>query len=154
MAVLKHIGETDERTSSVPQNAKFDKSVFEFLDSTLVSYNKNEIREYNGNPVFFSAPIEIKKGTAFSCGVLIGEVKKNYIQPHHQFFMAMGKDFKRKIPLECDSELLRRYLHGEEIPCECENGWAVVTVDGCTVGGAKVVSGMAKNHYPKGLRLH
>ncbi|MEE1074096.1 MAG: methylase, partial [Acutalibacteraceae bacterium] len=85
--------------------------------------------------------------------VTIGEIRKNYILPHHQFFMALGKDFKRQIKLKHDSEEVTKYLHGEEIPTDCENGWAVVTVDGCTVGGAKVVSGIAKNHYPKGLRL-
>ena len=67
--------------------------------------------------------------------------------------MAMGRDFRRKIELSADSEALARYLHGEEIETDVENGWAVVTVDGCAVGGAKIVSGRAKNHYPKGLRI-
>ena len=95
----------------------------------------------------------IEKGVAFACGVTIGELRKNYIQPHHQFFMAMGRDFRRKIELTRDSEALARYLHGEEIEAKGDNGWAVVTVDGCAVGGAKIVSGRAKNHYPKGLRI-
>jgi NOL1/NOP2/fmu family ribosome biogenesis protein len=47
---------------------------------------------------------------------------------------------------------LQKYLHGEEITVNCPNGWAVVTVNGCSVGGVKVVNGKAKNHYPKGLR--
>ena len=50
------------------------------------------------------------------------------------------------------SDELKKYLHGEEISANCENGWAVVTVNGCTLGGAKIVNGKAKNHYPKGLR--
>ena len=154
MAVLKHSGEREERDITPRPKGKTDKAVFEFLDSTLVGYNKADVTTYNGNPVFFSPSIEIKKGIAFSCGVLIGELRKNYIMPHHQFFMAMGRDFKRKIPLDRDSEQMIKYLRGEEIACDCENGWAVVTVDGCVVGGAKVVSGVAKNHYPKGLRLH
>ena len=154
MAVLKHKGEREERDIAPLPKQKIDKAVLEFLDSTLVDYNKNDVTVYNGNPVFFAPSIEIKKGTAFSCGVLIGELRKNYIMPHHQFFMAMGRDFKRKIPLERDGEQIIKYLRGEEITCDCENGWAVVTVDGCVVGGAKVVSGVAKNHYPKGLRFH
>ena len=43
-------------------------------------------------------------------------------------------------------------LEYEEFETDCENGWATVTVDGCTAGGVKVVNGRAKNHYPKGLR--
>ena len=67
--------------------------------------------------------------------------------------MARGKDFKRKVDLSADSDTLNKYLHGEEIQVDCEGGWAVITTSGCTVGGVKVVSGRAKNHYPKGLRL-
>lgn len=129
-----------------------DRAVYDFLDDILTEYEKERVLMYNGNPVYFTPDFEIKKGTAFSCGVSIGEVRKSYIQPHHQFFMAMGRLFKRKIELSAESDELKRYLHGEEITADCENGWAVVTVDGCAVGGAKVVSGRAKNHYPKGLR--
>jgi len=154
MAVLKNTNEAEERKFIALTKQKIDEAVFEFLDSTLINYDKSDVTLYNGNPVFFSPSLDIKKGTAFSCGVLIGELRKNYIMPHHQFFMAMGVDFRRKIPLEKDSERLFKYLRGEEIFCDQENGWAVVTVDGCVVGGAKVVSGVAKNHYPKGLRLH
>ena len=132
---------------------KIDKSVYDFLDSTLVSYEKEKVVMYNGNPVYFTSDFEIKKGTAFMCGVTIGEIAKNYIKPHHQFFMAMGKDFKRKIELSADSEEIKKYLHGEEFETSCENGWAVVMVDSCAAGGVKVSGGKAKNHYPKGLRI-
>ena len=67
--------------------------------------------------------------------------------------MALGSRFKRKIELSPDSDEIKKYLHGEEIETECQNGWAVVTVNGCSLGGAKVVGGVAKNHYPKGLRM-
>jgi len=152
MAVLHSTAFPRENTSYRTAPTKTDKIVSDFLRDTLTEYDESCVSEYNGNPVYINLPIEIKKGTAFSCGVNIGEVRKNYIQPHHQFFMAMGKLFKRKIELSADSEELKKYLHGEEIQANCPNGWAVVTVDGCTVGGAKVVSGTAKNHYPKGLR--
>ena len=88
------------------------------------------------------------------CGVTIGEIKKNYVLPHHQFFMAYGSGFKRKIDLAPDSHDIQKYLRGEEIKTDCPNGWAVVTVCGVAVGGAKVSNGVAKNHYPKGLRIH
>ena len=77
-------------------------------------------------------------------------MQKNYVQPHHQFFMAMGKNFKRQI--ELTTEEADSYLKGNTIPCSCENGWATVLIDGCTLGGVKAVNGTAKNHYPKGLR--
>ncbi len=153
MALLHRKGMASNHKKSAPlPKEKTDKIVTDFLDSTLVSYNINAVKTYNMNPVYFSSNIEIPKGSAFSCGVTIGEIKKNYIQPHHQFFMAMGKYFKRQIDLSPDSDEVKKYLHGEEIDIDCENGWAVITVNGCTLGGVKVVNGKAKNHYPKGLR--
>ena len=154
MAVLHNKNESyTSKTYFSPKKEKKDKIVTDFLRDVLDSYDEDHIIMYNSNPVYFSPDFDVPKGSAFCCGVTIGEIKKNYILPHHQFFMAMGKNFKRKIELDRDSDKLRKYLHGEEIETDCENGWAVVTVDGCTVGGAKVVSGRAKNHYPKGLRL-
>ncbi len=154
MAVLKHKGE--KATSFKPtkkQNVKLDTVLTNFLDDALKNYNKDDITLYGDTPVFYNGNIEIKKGTAFMCGVTIGEIKKNYVLPHHQFFMAYGNDFKLKIDLAPDSEDIHRYLHGEEIKTDCPNGWAVVTVCGVALGGAKVSGGVAKNHYPKGLRI-
>ena len=154
-AVLKStLPYCESRKTSKISNEKIDPVVFDFLDDTLVSYDKSKVRMYNGNPVYFRDDFEIKKGTAFSCGVTIGEIKKNYILPHHQFFMAMGKDFKRKLELDCNGDEIRKYLHGEEIDADCEKGWAVVTTADCSVGGIKVANGKGKNHYPKGLRLN
>lgn len=127
-----------------------EKIVFDFLDSTLIDYDKNCVKKYKDNIVYFEPDFIVPKGVAFSCGVTIGTVQKNYIQPHHQFFMAMGKSFKRQI--ELTKEEAESYLKGNTIPCQCENGWATVLIDGCTLGGVKVVNGTAKNHYPKGLR--
>ncbi len=153
MAVLHNTLEiTEKETFRQNSKDKIDCTVKAFLDDTLSAYDESHILMYNGNPVYFTPHFDVPKGAAFCCGVTIGEIKKNYILPHHQFFMAMGKDFKRKINLSADSDEIRKYLHGEEFETDCENGWAVVTVEGCSVGGVKVVNGRAKNHYPKGLR--
>lgn len=153
MALLHNTDIFQENKNKAKANAqKIDKAVFDFLDDVLLDYSKDDVQLYNDNPVYFTADFPIKNGTAFACGVTIGELRKSYILPHHQFFMAMGNSFKRKIALAVDSEELKKYLHGEEFTTDCENGWAVVTVEGCTIGGVKVVNNTAKNHYPKGLR--
>lgn len=154
MAVLHNKYESSSSYPAVKATQeKIDKTVYDFLGSVLTDYDKDNVLMYNGNPVYFTPDFPVKKGTAFACGVTIGEIRKNYIQPHHQFFMAMGDKFKRKIDLDPDSDEMKKYLHGEEIEVDCENGWAVITTNGCSVGGVKVVGGRAKNHYPKGLRL-
>ena len=154
MAVLHNKNENiSSHKKATFSDTKTDKIVTEFLDDTLTCYDKTMVKNYNLKPVYFSPDFDVPKGVAFSCGVTIGEVKKNYILPHHQFFMAMGNNFKRQINLDADSAEIKKYLHGEEIDTDCNNGWAVVMVDNCSIGGAKVVNGRAKNHYPKGLRL-
>ena len=153
MAVLHHKGEKAFNDFYAFSNKKTDKIVTEFLNDTLTDYNPDFVGVYNGNPIYYNNHLPIADRTAFCCGVTIGEIRKNYILPHHQFFMAMGDKFKRKIDLSVDSAELSKYLHGEEFDVNCENGWAVVTVNSCALGGVKVVNGRAKNHYPKGLRL-
>lgn len=152
VAVIKHKGDTFDYSSVMQSTEKLDRVLTDFLNDTLTTYDENNVKIYNGNPVYFTPDFAVRKGSAFSCGVTIGEIRKNYIQPHHQFFMAMGKDFKRKIELSANSAEIKKYLHGEEFETDCSNGWASVLVDGCTVGGVKVSNSKAKNHYPKGLR--
>ncbi len=131
---------------------KPDKLVTDFLSDVLTDFDSSKIHLHKGTPIYFTDDLDTGKATVFSCGVTIGEIRRGYIQPHHQFFMAMGDSFKRKICLSPDSPEIVKYLHGEEFDTDFENGWAVVCVDGCSLGGVKVVSGRAKNHYPKGLR--
>jgi hypothetical protein len=88
--------------------AKIDPVVTDFLNDTLIDYDLTQVSLYNGNPVYASPALTLDKGVAFSCGVTIGEIRKNYIQPHHQFFMAMGRQFKRQIELAPDSAELDR----------------------------------------------
>lgn len=128
---------------------KEEKIVFDFLDETLESYNKNAVKKYKDNYVYFDYDFPVLIG-AFSCGVTIGSLQKNYIKPHHQFFSAMGKMFKQKIVLT--PEQAKKYIHGETVDCGFDKGWCAVTVNGCPIGGAKAVKKTAKNHYPKGLR--
>jgi NOL1/NOP2/fmu family ribosome biogenesis protein len=133
-------------------NCKIDKTVYDFLDDTLEGYDKEKVLMHKSTPVYFAPNFSVENATVFSCGITIGEVKKNYIQPHHQLFMGLGDKFKRKIELSPESDEIKKYLHGEEFETNCSNGWAVVTVGGASLGGVKVVNGRAKNHYPKGLR--
>lgn len=153
MAVLKNTDEPSADYTTPQKPKKIDKTVIEFLNDTLNSYDLSNVTSNGDTPVYFTPEFDTKNAKVFSKGVTIGEIRKNYILPHHQFFMAMGNNFKRKIELASDSDNLKKYLQGEEITVQAENGWAAILVDGCTLGGAKIVNGTAKNHYPKGLRL-
>lgn len=153
-AVLHNTNSSRKSTGFRRDNkSKIDKAVYDFLDSTLESYDRENVLMHKDTPVYFTPDFSVEKATVFACGVTIGEIRKNYILPHHQFFSALGEKFKRKINFTPESDDLKKYLHGEEFETDCENGWAVVMIDGCALGGVKVVNGRAKNHYPKGLRI-
>ena len=153
MAVLKNKNEHSEnvRIQKAPQ--KPDRLVTDFLDDVLTDYDISFVQSVNGTPVYFTPEFDLKGIKPFLCGVTIGEIRKNYILPHHQFFSALGEKFKRKICLSADDKRVMQFLRGEEIEAQCENGFAAVLVDGVALGGVKVVNGTAKNYYPKGLRL-
>ena len=84
-----------------------------------------------------------------SPGVLLGQVRKGRLVPHHRFFMAYYESMK-KAPLTL--EMAEAYLRGEEISPVAGEGWQIAMLGNCPLGGVKVGGGKGKNHYPKGLR--
>ena len=91
--------------------------------------------------------------SVFMPGVVIGEVQKNILKPHHQLFSAYGKNMKLIVNLKPGDERVYKYLRGEEIEWDTDrSGWCAVCYDGVPLGGGKISSGRVKNHYPKGLR--
>ena len=87
-------------------------------------------------------------------GVFLGDVAKKYFYPsHHLAHVLTSQDVKRFIDFHHDDPQLLAYMHGEEIQISIPDGWALVTVDGMSLGWGKVSQGRMKNHYPKGLRL-
>lgn len=130
-----------------------------FLAENLTDTPDGEIIMLGGL-LYLSPRIKLPEYNVFSAGVCIGESQKGRIIPHHQLFCALGNRFKRRITLRGRDERTAKYLSGEEIAVgglvdardAGENGWAAVVIDGCSTGGAKISGGVAKNHYPKGLR--
>ncbi len=109
-----------------------------------------KLRSRNGI-VFVHPDLPIPAKGVYAAGVNLGSVTKGRLIPHHQFFSAYGELFRNRIDLAPDDRALAAYLHGETIPADF-SGWGVVTVCGAPIGGVKASGGVAKNHYPKGLR--
>ena len=86
-------------------------------------------------------------------GLQLGTVRKGRFEPAHALALALrAEDAQRVIDLPAEQPLVERYLRGEAIPWEGENGWTLVLTDGYSLGWGKTSGGMLKNHYPKGLR--
>ena len=97
--------------------------------------------------------VPIPPSRVFYAGVPLGECLKGRFQPHHAFFSAYGDRFARTLDLRADDCRLAAYLHGETVAVKgLSDGFCAVTVDGIALGGGKVVGGILKNYYPKGLR--
>jgi len=58
-----------------------------------------------------------------------------------------------KIQVELKESQAYDYIKKQAINIDEKNGWATVNFLGCSIGGGKIVNGLLKNHYPKGLAL-
>lgn len=84
-------------------------------------------------------------------GVEAGCETKGRFEPAHTLFMAAhGGEYRRA--LDMDAGELEKFLRGEEIPADIENGYCVMRIDGMPLGFTKAVQGQLKNKLPKGLR--
>lgn len=128
----------------------FLSDVLEDADALLERYTPIKQMEYI---VLKRKDVSLPSEGVYMAGVTLGSYEKGRIEPHHQFFSALGHLCKRKLCLQAADKDVLRYLKGETLSCDLPNGYGVVTVDGCSLGGIKVVNGVAKNHYPKGLRI-
>ena len=87
-------------------------------------------------------------------GVRLGEVKNGRFEPSHSLAMCVTKaECKNVVDLVETDERLEKYLRGETIDADVNNGWCIVCVNGYPLGLGKAVGGTVKNHYPKGLRM-
>ena len=87
-----------------------------------------------------------------SIGVRLGRVESNRFEPHHNLFTALSNCFKLKLCLDHQDPKVSKYLRGETLDVEMEDGYGAVVVNGCGLGGFKMSKGKFKNYYPKGLR--
>lgn len=115
--------------------------------------NQNTIVKYNNFYYLTNNCNLIRKNVNYiSLGVRLGEFKKNYFEPHHNIFTALGGAFINNLNFDFSSEQVLKYLKGETIDVNLKDGYGAILINGCALGGFKVSAGKFKNHYPKGLR--
>lgn len=86
-------------------------------------------------------------------GVALGSFAGRTFVPHHHAYTALGDRFLRRLTLSLDDPRVAAYLRGEEIAADSTlRGFAALCIEGAPTGGVKSSGGIAKNHYPKGLR--
>lgn len=139
-------------TATLPTKAEREALAAFFADTMGDAALADAVRVHSGK-LILPPPVPLPAQGVFAAGVLVGEAKGKTFVPHHQLFTTHGCRFTRQIDLKEGDGRLSLYLHGDIIPAgEMANGYAAVLYHGVPLGGAKVVDGMAKNLYPKGLR--
>ena len=152
VALFQKKGESSPSEKPMKQE-KFPKEFEEFKSKYLNV-------DFKGLPVMFSdnlyllpCDIDINKLKVLRCGLHLGEIRKGRFIPSHALALALKNgEFKNTFNLSSDSEEIKKYLHGETLPCQMD-GWVQVTVDGFPIGLGKASGGILKNHFPKHLRI-
>lgn len=87
-------------------------------------------------------------------GLHLGVFKKRRFEPSFALGLALHSS-EVKYYIEIGEEYFRDYVKGQTIAVskELQNGWYQVLVNGNGLGFAKIVSGILKNGFPKGLRF-
>ncbi|MBQ2719209.1 MAG: SAM-dependent methyltransferase [Clostridia bacterium] len=98
------------------------------------------------------AALPLPPSAVLRAGVALGTLTGRTLLPHHHAYTALGDRFCRRVMLSAEDPRTAAYLHGEEIAAEGERGFAALLIEGAPTGGVKLSGGVAKNHYPKGLR--
>ena len=130
------------------------KAVAAFLEDTLEGALAHPVFKRGERLEIIPNGVLPPPHATFAAGVCLGSVTKGRLVPHHAFFAAYGGECRRRLDLSLDDPRLGAYLHGDTVSAEgLDDGFAALLVEGVPLGGGKVVSGVLKNYYPKGLRL-
>lgn len=126
----------------------------DFLKENLVSLPDCRLIKRGELISMVPKDLVIPKSSVFSAGVCLGEIRGKNLFPHHHFFSAYGRLFKRRVDLSRDDGRVLKYLRGEEISVDtAASGFCAVCYEGAPLGGGKISLCVVKNHYPKGLRI-
>lgn len=134
-------------------SAEDKKLVNEFLSDNFISLPNGVLIEKNKFVYLIPHNTPQIKGDILRQGLLIGEIRKNRIEPAHALFTCPLARPQRRLELSLSDDRLVHFLKGEEISAKGEKGYTAVTVSGIPVGFGKCSSDRLTNRYPKGLRL-
>lgn len=137
------------------KKVKIPSEVQDFLVKVKKTFSEQRL-EISGDKLYYipeSFPA-VRGLRILRCGLYMGEIKKNRFEPSQSLAMALRMDeFDNSVNLSSADERVFRYLRGETIEVEGNNGWALVCVDSYPLGWGKINNGTMKNKYLAGWRL-
>lgn len=159
LAVFEKVEKTEELPTRIKEGAP---SVTNASERAYRDFEKSFFKEkfarrlYENSGILYELPdgvFDWKGLSVLRVGVRLGEVKNGRFEPSHSLALCVKKtECKKVLDLSADDPRLEKYLRGETLSCDLENGWCVVCVSSLPLGLGKVVNGVLKNHLPKGIR--
>lgn len=122
-----------------------------FVDKNIIGWNDSGSYKLIGEKLMLLPEIDLDFSglRVLRSGWYLGDVKKGRFEPSQALAMGLRmKQVRTAIDFSPDNLDVLRYLKGETIFTDCEQGWILVGVSGHPLGWAKGVDGMLKNHYP------
>lgn len=162
MAVLRKEGELRKEEEVPSKKCKYQQDALCFYQNTLKDCEKT-LPEWMENQVLFGEQIyavprqmvDYQGLKVLRPGLHLGTVKKNRFEPSHALALYLKpSQVQQHYDCTASGDEILRYLKGETLQTDMpgKNGWVLITVDGYSIGWAKLVGTTLKNHYPKGLR--
>ncbi len=157
VARLRKNGELTKHTLPEFSSEKTEQKILEFYDSLFKNrpFGTN-IRVIGSKIIILPKNLNIDTSglNVLRAGVILGEIVKNRIEPHHSAFVSAKKENCRNtVDFDAKSSEIKAFLHGEEISVPNDvKGYTAVCTNGMVTGFGKASNGRLKNKYPKGLR--
>ena len=86
-------------------------------------------------------------------GWRLGSLERSLFEPYHSLIMGLlAEDIKNIVTFDVNTIEVNKYLKGETLFADCNDGWNAVCIGKFPLGWAKAKDGTIKNYYPKGWR--
>lgn len=157
-AKLRKKGVLSDNYISKCSKNKVDDEIFNFYDKLFFGRPFGDNISVVNDKIFIlpeNFNFDIKGLQILRAGILLGEIVKRRIEPHHSAFMAAKmNECKSYVDFDVNSDQIASYLRGEETTVSADiKGYTAVCVNGVTTGFGKATDTRLKNKYPKGLRV-
>lgn len=158
IALLKHNSENRvAATSSFKENKIKNIEYFhEFYENTLNIKIQGNLIQHEASLMMLPHGINDLKGIrTVRSGFYLGDLKEKRFEPSHALAMALNKnDAKNIVSFAENDEGLFRYLKGESLHMDVEDGYVLICLNEWPIGWGKASKGRLKNKYPKGLIMN
>ncbi|MCD8308726.1 MAG: RsmF rRNA methyltransferase first C-terminal domain-containing protein [Clostridia bacterium] len=144
-------GETNSFTAAPVFKDKQKEKLYRTFESDFLTERFDNL--YLAGDVLYSLPYgcPVPQVQTLRAGVRLGEFVNGRFTPSHSLAMCLGRNVSG---IELSEGQAYDYLKGLTVACSpSASGWQAVTYKGFPLGWSKCSGGVAKNHYPKGLRI-